>query len=238
MNTAKPIPPNWGGDSLSDYLNHAENHCHAGFVRLKAEYEHLAKIDGLFMRAMEHLNNTPNWFPLFFFGRAFSSFRVSARLALSGSMTETYTTLRSAIEFSLYAVHIDSIPNLQEPWIKREDSAEHKKLVRKEFQHIKVMESAAKRLPKKIYEAIDKLYDRSIDQGAHPNVHGVLLGSQFARDKVVSIFLQNDENRIKAVIKDTCRVGVVSLRCFQEIYSTRFELIGLDAEFDEVSQGL
>jgi len=238
MTNRNPTPKRWGDDTLSDYFTSAESNGYATFMRLNASFQHLAKLDALFLRAMEHLNNTEKWFLLFFVGRSFSAFRVSARLAISGSMIESYVTQRSAIEFALYALHIDSNSQLAEVWLKRDDGHTESKLVRKEFQHINIMKTAQKRLSKNLYNDYLRMYEWSITQGAHPNVTGVLLGSDFSSDKVGSIHLQADEARIKMVIKDTCRVGIIVLRCFNEIFKIRFELAGLDKEIERAGVGL
>ncbi len=62
-----PLPPNWGKDSLSEFLETARHNTIATFVNCSNEYKTLKTIHVIFNYVKDNLNHTPEWFTNFFF---------------------------------------------------------------------------------------------------------------------------------------------------------------------------
>lgn len=233
-------PSNWGQDELSEFLQTAEDNSIASFANLQGEYKRLVSVDSLFLKLTRNLNNSPDWYLAPFVVRAHSCFRSACRASLSGQLVETYILLRGALENALYALHINTDRSRYETWIKREDGATEKKACRRAFQISKILEQAKTRLPSKIHSIADELYDRSIDNGAHPNCLGSLINLEITdtseSKQIKIIYLHNEPDYIYGMMKECSRYGCAVLHILKEIFSHRFEILGLPAELNAVSQ--
>ncbi len=164
----RKIPPGWGQDSLSQFIENAWHNTFASFQNLKASYTLLNDVHLVFDNIAHNLDRTPDWFASFFLFRAHSAFLGGVRLALSGQIPESYMVLRGCIENALYGLYLSRSPASQETWLRRHDDEESKQAMKKEFtiaNLFKAVQSEDARL-----SGIAKdLYDRTIDLGGHPN---------------------------------------------------------------------
>jgi len=166
-------PPNWGNDPLSDFIRSAYENAFATFVNMKSDYERLRNIDGKFRKAIDYLYNTPDWFSGFFLLRSHSSYLGAVRLSMSAQVYETHMVLRGCLESALYGFFVAKDAEAKETWINRHESEQTLKLMKKTFQMRPIL-SLLNKTDERVYDAIQELYDRTIDYGAHPNPHGVL----------------------------------------------------------------
>ena len=102
------------------------------------------------------------------FGRAGGCFIGAVRLSCSGQTTEAWALLRACLENSLYAFYIANNPDLANVWFDRHKSEAHKKKCKKLFV-IGTMLKALEAESRSIAKEAKRLYDTSIDWGAHPN---------------------------------------------------------------------
>ena len=91
---------------------------------------------------------------------------------MSAQVPETYIILRSALENALYGYYFHCSPASRKTWLRRHDNAEYKKKVKNEFQIRRLLIELAKSSRFQA-QKLEKLYDRTIDYGAHPNERGL-----------------------------------------------------------------
>ena len=66
MKSETKIPPQWGEDPLSQFIQDAWHNTYATFANLKPEFKRLQAIHSCFKRIIDNLLNTPEWFAGFF----------------------------------------------------------------------------------------------------------------------------------------------------------------------------
>lgn len=230
------LPPRWGDDSLTEFIQGAAANILATFVR-KPAFGVLVAVDKNFMKIGENLVNPPDILAAFLIHRSHAAFRGACRMAASGQVTETHPLLRSCIEYALYALHINSTPGLGELWLNRHEDADTLKQCRKAFSHIKVVESLEKR-DAALHKIVEKLYEQTIDFGAHPNeraITGSLLIEEGTNEKTFqNIYLHGDAVSLDHALKMTAQVGLGSLLMFEHIFRDRFRLLAIDVELQKL----
>lgn len=88
-------------------------------------------------------------------------------------------------------------------------------------------------------EDAERLYERLIDFGAHPNELGMMQAIQQkpGSNGFDHIYLTSDQVVLKSCIKTVAQVGVCSLSIFRNIYKTRFELLDLPNMLNHIKNG-
>ncbi len=84
------MPPGWGEDPLSAFIDNALHNTYATFHNLKPQYNLLKSIHQVFDTIVHNLARSPDWFAAFFLFRSHSAFLGGVRLALSGAIPESY----------------------------------------------------------------------------------------------------------------------------------------------------
>ena len=83
-------------------------------------------------------------------------------------------------------------------------------------------------------DRFEKLYQRSIDFGGHPNERSVTgsmkMVEQTDRREVLAVMLHGDDLAFNAGLKSVAQCAMVSLEMLQVIFNARFELLGVNAE--------
>lgn len=239
--SGKKSPPEWGDDPLSKFIEMAKDNIWASFVGYKQLYTRLQKIDEAYRRGVEHLTNTRDWFPSFFFIRAHSAFLGACRLALSCQVGEAYMVLRGCLENGLYGFYFWKHPKTARLWYERHDSKSKRKECEGEFRlrkMLKLLESDDRKLGK----IAANLYEWCIDYGAHPNERSISsVMERIEETKTINFqinYLLGDKVASRACLKTAAQVGVCCLWIFQKIFQTRFELIGLSDEIKRLAKGL
>jgi len=118
--TSMSLPPRWGDDSLSSFLDMAYKNVLATFVRKRRGHgvDLLIRIDQSFLRVGENLVNPSDTLGAVLLLRSHSAFRAACSLSMSGQVTEAFPVLRACLEYSLYALHINRQPDLGEPAVQ------------------------------------------------------------------------------------------------------------------------
>ncbi len=241
MNKELKIPQQWGKDPLSQFIDDACHNTYATFANLKPEFTRLKAIHSTFQRMVENLLNTPDWFAGFFLMRAHSAYLAGARLSLSGQVTEAYMVLRGCLENSLYGLHFSNYPDTREVWLRRNDDEDSKRRCKNEFTSGNVLKTLESR-DTKLHKIAKKLYETTIDCGAHPNELGLLSMMRKALDEhkidFMVDYLTGDSPPLRLGLKMTARVGVCSLFIFKIVFKERFDILGISKELEKLKQGL
>ncbi|MDX9745885.1 MAG: hypothetical protein RBU31_05045 [Syntrophales bacterium] len=121
----KKIPPGWGQDSLSEFIENAWHNTFATFHNVKDWYSILKDIHLVFDAITHNIDRTPDWFASFFLFRSHSAYLGSVRLALSGQTPETYIVLRGCLGNALYGFYVSRNAESREIWLRRRDEIEY-----------------------------------------------------------------------------------------------------------------
>lgn len=199
----------------------------------------LLEIDQCFMKVAENLINPSNQLAALLILRSHSAYRASCRLALSGQATDSFPSLRSCIEYALYALHINQNPKLGKVWLHRHDSEESKKICRQSFSHSQTIQSL-KVLNAQLSTTIQELYERTIDFGAHPNEMAITgnlsITEKNGRKEYAQTYLHADSLAFEHVLKTSAQVGLGSLYIFYPIFKEKFDLLGVVNIMDELKK--
>ncbi|WP_117195930.1 hypothetical protein [Rhizobium terrae] len=229
----KRAPDGWGDDTLTSYLDDYRNNQFAAFVGKPDEVADLIAIDGMLKRLLEGARDPKPFVPMTFLLRAHSAYRAAAGAVMAGQLYEAQACLRLCLEHAGYGHYIGGDTAMWERWMRRHDSDEHRKAVRKEFTAAKV-EKKLQAADASVAKAYEILYERLIDFGAHPNEKGFSMSSNIRRENgdvhIEAIYLHSDGLPLDLALKTTAQVGIAALRIGQIIYPQRFKDLGLDLE--------
>ena len=241
MTVPETPPPNWGADGLTVFLDQARANQFATFVHKPDWYRRLSAIDACFATASRDWSNPQSEVAALLLIRTHGAYRAACGAALSGQAAETFVLLRAALEAAGYALHIQRNPALALLWLKRHDSDADLKAAKKAFEvgSVRRTVEAADRAGSKVF---DKLYQRTIDHGAHPNMFSILGNasvepSDRGRD-MSHILLHGDGLALDHGLKSTAQAGICCLEILQCAFAARFELLGLRHRLLELRKGL
>lgn len=236
------VPNNWGEDSITRFVDDAKHNIKATFANLQPEFRKSIEINDLYSRFSENLINPQTILPSFFFLRAHSSCLGGIRLSASGQIPEAYMVFRGCLENSLYGYYIHTSPDMGELWLKRHQSEEALKKMKNSF-HIRTLLELLKNDDEQVGSVAIKLYERTIDYGAHPNNYSIFTNTQMKEEGTQKDFKVNylsggDSVAFGLCFKTNAQIGVCSLKIFQKVFKARFDLLGISADIEKVSQGL
>ncbi len=239
------LPPKWAEDSLSKFIEASFQNVLATFVHKKQAFNLLLEVDGVFKEICgnldnTNLDNTEDPIVAAFLYRSRSAFLASCRLAMSGQATETFPQLRSCLEYSLYALHINSDPPLSEIWLRRHESKASLKAVKRNFLHVNVMKTLSSR-DIALHESISELYERTIDFGGHPNERAVSSSTtKWQEGEYIVVrnhYLHGGESSaLDHALLTSAQIGIASLFVFQLIYKERFGVLGLQDKIESLKR--
>jgi len=167
------VPPGWGDDPLSKFIQGTTDNTYATFHNLKEWYNRLSDINASFGDATQNMDRAQDWFASFFLFRAHSAYLAGIRLALSGQVPEAYMVLRGALECALYGLYVARKPSVSEIWLRRDEDEVSRRKVRKEFKIANVFQ-VLELEDQKLRKIAGNLYERTIDYGGHPNQQAFL----------------------------------------------------------------
>lgn len=234
------LPPEWGKDRITKFLEDARGNSFATFVKDKPFFKCLIDIENLFHSAIDCMENSKDWFPLFFFLKAHSAFLAAIRLAIATQIPEAFMVLRGVTENSLYGFYIYKNPKLAPVWLSRNQDKKSMEEVKEKFKAgfmLQALETTDPALEKIARE----LYYRTIDYGAHPNERSLSLALK--RTDVKNGFrfelqyLTNNPVAIEFCLKSTCQIGILSLKILQLVIPERFKIAELDIRLERISKG-
>jgi len=241
MDKTLPPPPGWAADSLTEFVEKAYRSRFATFHNKKGWSRRLINLDGCFMQvAKEWLNPRDLITPLLFL-RCHSAYRAACEHAMAGQVTDAFPHIRVCLEYAGYALYIHRNSELAETWLRRHDDESAKNAVRNEFKvsNVRATIEKANRHTAKVF---DKLYNRAIDFGGHPNEQAITSSLKITdlgdRKLYESIYLHEEGLALDHALKTTAQTGVCALEILKEVFPERFELLGVRAALLELRKGL
>lgn len=236
-----PLPPEWGDDGLSEFLELAHRNRFATFVNKPDWYRRLADVDACFATISRDWINPQSEVAAFLLLRCHSAYRAACGAALAGQTVEAFVLLRAGLEAAGYALHIQRNAPLAVTWLKRHDSDDDMKAAKKSFE-IRAIKKTLAAADRKTSEVFEMLYQRTIDHGAHPNVHGILGSATIERKPgcatLQHILLHGDGMALDHALKTTAQIGVCCLDILECGFRARFELLGVRHALMELRKGL
>lgn len=235
------VPPGWGGDLLSEYIDTTYQNTLASYANLRPEYNILYEIFLKFGKIIDHIQNPKDLYSSYFLMRVQCLFMGSISLSMAGQAYETYMVLRGCLEASLYGLYISQNSKMLQIWLDRENDHESKNRCRKAFSANNTLE-CLKKIDSEIFKITQRLYDITIDLGAHPNRNGMLSKIDMSKEDKTVIFktkcLSGGDTEMFLSLKTCAQVGICSLQIFKNIFPQIFDTLGITDDLDQLCTGL
>jgi len=235
------VPPGWGDDPLSKFIQGTTDNTYATFHNLKEWYNRLSDINVSFGDATQNMDRAQDWFASFFLFRAHSAYLAGIRLALSGQVPEAYMVLRGALECALYGLYVARKPSVSEIWLRRDEDEVSRRKVRKEFKVANVFQ-VLELEDQKLRKIAGNLYERTIDYGSHPNQQAFLsvMKQQSDDSKITfqSAYMIGNEDALHLCLKSCAQIGICTLSIFRLVFRERFDILGISQNLDSMKKGL
>jgi hypothetical protein len=229
-------PPCWTDDDLTDFIQMTVENTYATFHNNKREFEIIRNIDKFYGTIIDHLLNPKDFLASMLLLRSHSAYRGACRMSLSGQVVETFVLLRSCIESSLYALHINRNPSAGEKWIKRHENEKTLKDAKNEFRYSNVI-NTLQLVDPSIFKTTKLLYERTIDFGGHPNERAITSMMEIiekdGRKEIQQIYLVGNNKMLLNGLKSTAQVGLCALYILYNIFKERFDIIGITQKIDQ-----
>jgi hypothetical protein len=242
-NLDKQRPEGWRDAALFSFVEDTWSNALATFHAMPEQVERLELIDSMFAQFSRHcLTNPGDYFAALLFIRAHTAYRVAAGLTLATPI-ESYSVIRSSLEYAGYALLCHKKPELAEVWLRRDESPESLAMVRRDFTQARVRD-AIQSFDHKIADRYQYLYDEAISWGAHPNEKALTTSLRIVEDSVEKvkilqvIMLPHGGNIHKLALRRCAQIGLCVLEIFALIYPERFQLLGIDGTFQDAKRGI
>lgn len=243
MTKQSPYPPpdGWGDDPLTEFIEIARGNSFACFVQFPHEYQKAVALDRLFLDLITGWTDPHEPVAATLIIRSHAAFRAALQLALAGQVPEAIALCRASLENALYACHIAKEQGAADAWMDRQKGEKERKRCRDAFGMSRVWDSAKKVEPGLI-AAAKRLYEQSIDQGAHPNVHGVF-GTVSIHETddgavVESAYIAGDELTLKYGLRTCAQIAVACLGFASGLFPARAAQAGIPRRLSALAQGL
>ncbi len=235
----RAVPIGWGKSELTQFLEIAEQQTLASFVILPRWVQALELIDAnLTTNAPTYFHelDAPRQTAAKLFIRAFGTYRAACRLALSGQVFEATVLTRSVIESGVYAWACGHSQEHRDAWNARADGDAQRSEAKRKFSW-SGLTTLLKAVAPNLAERVAALYQETIDNGAHPNVEGVLLSSEVNpisedRYSVSPLFIHGDE-AVLLVILALIRAMELVYGLLELTIGDRLRILGVDRRVDE-----
>ncbi len=233
-------PPGWGQDPVSQYLDDCRTNQFATFANKRSQFEDLIAIDNMFRSLPGHISNEEALLPMSFLSRAHSAHLSATGAVLAGQLFESQSLLRVCLELAAYGYFVNGNHERYKRWLNRHDDTDTRKAVRAEFTHRKVSDTlaAADATLGNIYK---RLYDMTIDYGAHPNERGVFLSSAIEHSsskgnqyEVTYVHLHGVGPKLDVHLKETVQVGICALKIARLISPEWGQELVIQSQLDEI----
>jgi hypothetical protein len=156
---------------------------------------------------------------------------------MSGQLPDAFPSMRSCLEYPLYALHINLNPTVGEIWLRRHDDAHSLRAAQHEFKYSTVINTLRVR-DDRLCLIVKRLYKRTIDFGGHPNERAVTGSMEITESEgglqFQQIYLHQDSLSLDHGVKTTAQVGLGSLCIFRFLFKERFEILGLQPVIDRL----
>jgi hypothetical protein len=237
-------PPGWGEDELTLFLEMAFHNRLATFDN-KPEVGKLVAIDAAHMSVFQSnpwVNPGASIAPTFFV-RCHAAWRASVEHAMSGQVAEVFTLGRLALEYAAYAAHINSNKEFAEVFLKRHENEGALQACKSTFRAEKLVRTI-KAMDINGADRFEKLYERVVDYGAHPNERAVTssLSLDETTDPIGPVFeqkqLHGDGLQLDHALRTASQIGMICLDLFALIFPVRFADDGVASQLPGLRAGL
>lgn len=217
---------------LTKYLTDYWRNVVAATHNIRPMFDDFAEIDNLYRLILDNLNQVDDQVPNMLLFRSHTAYLGAVTFAISGQAGESYVAMRAALEGALYSHFIAGNLARQRVWLDRHQSNEARKKSRKEF-HTQAMIKHLSDKDSHLGGVFQKLYDRTIDLGAHPNPYATLsqfdISSTGTRHEFIANYFVFDEPYFPMCLKSVAQVGINALNIFEHLYKTRFKILQIDS---------
>jgi len=225
------IPAELLNTPLTKYLADVWRNIVAATIRVRPQFDDLAEIDRLYRRIIDNLNQTEEPVSGMLLFRSHTAYLAAASLALSGQLSDAYVEMRAALESALYGLYMAGNSQRQELWAKRQDSDASRRAMKKEFHNHK-MTPHLEQVDSHLRKMYDKLYQRTIDLGAHPNPWASLsqisiTTSPTRHEFEANYFVFHDEAH-PLCLRSLIQTGLCALSIFEHVYNARYKILQID----------
>lgn len=230
---SRPIPPLWGDDALSQFLQVAHENSFFVFTQHRRVYDLVALTHEAFDVLVGLAASSSPKYLSFFVARAHSAYLASLRLALAGEVAESFAPLRVSIETAWYGLHVSADPDAtkrMQSWLSRDDNEQAKWDVVKLFRSGDLKRTHQDKDPETA-KILEHLYERCISYGAHPNPAGLLTNMIREEDhrsithKV--LYLNAQVMPLMFALKTCVEVAVGIVRVFGLVYPKQYVASGM-----------
>lgn len=218
-------PPDWGEESLTQFLDDVRRNHFATFHQQRVIVQDVSKIDQALAGVLQNQTADEGELPgLLMFQRSHGAYRAAASVTFATQCAEAPCVLRLALECAGYAALLVDDQRLAELWLRREESPESKRAVRDAFTPTKTQNAIAQR-DRDHAALFRRLYDELIDFGAHPNPNMVLGSLTMTRTeqntRVSSAYLPGGGPLLDMMLRRLVQVGIWLLRLFALLFPAR-----------------
>lgn len=220
-------------DELTKYISHGHHNTKATWKQHESLIQLLTSINDLFVKYSKVFfklseEATIKSSPAAFLASAYACYLASIRISSSGQITAAFVMFRACIENALFGYYIHKHPELGVIWVERHKNKKAEKLVRKNFYFSDIFKSLKSQDPK-VGPGIEDMYDKSIDFGAHPNVHSIALNLRDTDDgqKIIFEIFNTDTCILKDCLLANARFGLGCLSVFRLIYTEELQNHGV-----------
>jgi len=141
--------------------------------------------------------------------RCWGAYRAAARVVFGGQVAETYPLMRLALENAFYAFRT-STNEFQFTWAKRGLTPDDTRKVRRDFS-VGDMLASLRETNANLADVGSKLYDLTIEFGAHPNILGHVTGLKMDESGIGSDILSPGTPQWGVTVQRLVRIGIVCL---------------------------
>jgi len=229
----------WAGDPLAQFLAAAWRNTVSAFSAERERYRALGEVDGVYRQLVEDSDVNSERISATFLVRSHASFLAAASLALSGQVADAYTLMGAALEAALQGLFIAGSPERQQLWVSRNDDDQARQRAHEQFNpdamigHLRGIDPATAG----IYE---KLRQRMIDRGAHPNTYANLARqgpSDAAGADVTREYFVSGDDVQRSCLRSAVQVGICCLSIFFYVFPERYRALRLDVSINKLRQG-
>jgi hypothetical protein len=238
MNPNRDPPTGWGEDPLTAHVARMVNNAYGTFVGNKVLFESLRVLDGLFADLL-HVGDSRFAVSLLLANRSHSAFRAASFTAMSGSASEAYALMRLCLECAGYALLVRD-RRIADIWLHRQDGDAVRKAARREFRPEAILRTLGPEEPK-LATIFNRLYDQTIDMGAHPNLWSVAHGLNLQDDGTTVTFsipyLHGRGVAFDLALKTAVRCGILALHILVIIFFEHAEARNAAARLIKMQDG-
>lgn len=224
--------------SLSKFLEEVRHNQLATIQNKKLEYALMSEIDACFVQIATTLTNPQDLLTPAMFARCHAAWRGACATGTAGQIAETFVLLRSALEYAAYGLFMNKTAGAADVWIDRNESPEAKAAMRFTFQ-LRNIRPVIATCDRKLAKVFDTLYEHAIEQGGHPNPHGVFSSAKVSPipgggEQHSHTHLHGDGPILEFGLKSLIETGICCLYILQHIsaFTARFELLGVKARLN------